>query len=204
MKKKKVLNAYAGIGGNRKLWGDEYEVTAIELEPKIAETYKNFFPKDIVIVTDAHQYILDHAHEFDIVWSSPPCQTHSRMMKATRHPKKRYSDMSLYQEILFLTHFYKGLFVVENVKPYYDPLIKPTQSLGRHLFWSNFEISPFFTEPNFKNFITSATVKETEELKKWLGLIYEGNLYYKGNHDPGQILRNCVHPEMGLHVFKSI
>jgi DNA (cytosine-5)-methyltransferase 1 len=26
----KILNLYAGIGGNRKLWGDEYEVTAIE------------------------------------------------------------------------------------------------------------------------------------------------------------------------------
>ena len=200
----KILNLYAGIGGNRKLWSNEHKITAIELEPKIAEVYKNLFPNDEVIVTDAHQYLLDHGHEYDFIWSSPPCQTHSRMMKATRHKKRRYSDMSLYQEIIYLQHFYKGNWVIENVKPYYEPLIKPSQVLGRHFFWSNFEIYPFFEEPKFKNFITSGTVKESEELKEWLGLNYEGNLYYKDNHCPGQILRNCVHPEMGLHVFNSL
>lgn len=33
----KILNLYCGIGGNRKLWGDEHEITAVEFEPKIAE-----------------------------------------------------------------------------------------------------------------------------------------------------------------------
>ena len=33
----KILNLYAGIGGNRRLWpDDEIEVTAVELNPKIA------------------------------------------------------------------------------------------------------------------------------------------------------------------------
>lgn len=26
----KILNLYAGIGGNRKLWGDDHEVTVVE------------------------------------------------------------------------------------------------------------------------------------------------------------------------------
>jgi hypothetical protein len=26
----KILNLYAGIGGNRKLWGDEHEIVAVE------------------------------------------------------------------------------------------------------------------------------------------------------------------------------
>lgn len=197
----KILNLYAGLGGNRKKWQD-VDVTAIEMEPDIAKVYKDQFPNDTVIIGDAHEYILNYANEFDFIWSSPPCQTHSRMMKATRHKKPRYSDMSLYQEILFLQHFYKGKWVVENVKPYYDPLIKPTSILGRHLFWSNFNI-PKFDIKQIDGFISAGTVKESEELKKWLGIHYEGNIYYKNNHCPGQVLRNCVHPDLGLHILKS-
>ena len=56
MQKIKVLNLYAGIGGNRKLWPDNVEVTAVELDPVIAEVYKGFFPDDEVVVGDAHDY----------------------------------------------------------------------------------------------------------------------------------------------------
>ena len=35
----KVLNLYAGIGGNRKLW-ENVEVTAVEIEPDIATVYQ--------------------------------------------------------------------------------------------------------------------------------------------------------------------
>lgn len=199
----KVLNLYAGIGGNRKKW-EGHEVTAVEMEPDIAKIYSDNFPNDTVVVGDAHQYLLDHAHKFDFIWSSPPCQTHSRMMKATRHKKNRYSDMSLYQEIIFLQHFFKGNWVVENVKPYYTPLITPTQILGRHLIWSNKQISPFFEMENHKNFIQADSPEEIKSLKEWIGIHYEGNIYYKGNHSPGQILRNCVHPDMGVFIFNEV
>jgi len=199
----KILNLYAGLGGNRKLWGDEHEVTAVEMEQEIADVYIKNFPNDKVIIGDAHQYLLNHSDEFDFIWSSPPCQTHSRMMKATRHKKKRFTEMELYQEILFLQHFYKGNWVVENVKPYYEPLIEPTTKMGRHYFWANFEVSKF-EMPNIKNFITSGTTKETDKLKDWLGIHYEGNIYYKNNHCPGQVLRNCVHPLVGKHVLNEL
>ncbi len=100
----KVLNLYAGIGGNRKLWKD-VEVTAIENNPKIAKIYQDFFPNDKVIVCDAHQYLLEHFEEFDFIWSSPPCPTHSKvryMGTKAKHPtcgtvlKKVYPDMNLY------------------------------------------------------------------------------------------------------------
>lgn len=42
-----------------------------------------------------------------------------------------------------------------------------------------------------------------EDLKKWLGLSYEGNIYYAGNHCPAQVLRNAVHPEIGRQVFSA-
>jgi len=162
--------------------------------------YKSLFPNDKVIVGDAHQYLLEHSDEFDIVWSSPPCQTHSRMMKATRHKKKRYTDMSLYQEIIFLQHFFKGKWIIENVNPYYEPLINPTAILGRHYIWSNFAISNFEIN-NLPNFIQDDTIAGYQRLKDWLGIYYEGNIYYKENHSPGQVLRNCVHPKMGLHIL---
>ena len=197
----RVLNLYSGLGGNRKLW-EGVEVTAVEMEEDIANVYKQNFPNDTVIIGDAHQYLLDHADEFDFIWTSPPCQTHSRMMKATRHKKKRFTDMSLYQEILFLQHFYKGKWVVENVKPYYEPLVRPTAFLGRHYFWSNFFI-PQFNLKSMPNFIQDDTVEGCQRLKDWLGIKYEVNIYYKGNHSPGQVLRNCVHPAMGQHVFDA-
>jgi len=112
--------------------------------------------------------------------------------------------MELYQEIIFLQHFYKGKYVVENVKPYYKPLIEPTSIVGRHYFWSNFDINNDIDIPKFNGFITAGTVAEANKLKEWLGISYEGNLYYKNNHCPGQILRNCVHPIMGKHVFDSL
>jgi DNA (cytosine-5)-methyltransferase 1 len=195
----KVLNLYAGLGGNRKHW-EEVEVTAVEMEEDIANVYRQNFPDDKVVIGDARQYLLDYGHDFDFIWTSPPCQTHSRMMKATRHKKKRFTDMSLYQEILFLQHFYKGKWVVENVKPYYEPLISPTAILGRHYFWGNFSISHFEVK-NIPNFIQDDTVAGCQRLKDWLGIQYEGNIYYKGNHSPGQVLRNCVHPDLGLHIL---
>ena len=138
----KVLNLYAGIGGNRKLWED-VEVTAVEYDPKIAEVYQSFFPNDKVVVADAHQYLLDHYKEFDFIWSSPPCQSHSRVRTMgvyNGNTKAIYPDMKLYQEIIFLQYFSKGRYVVENVRPYYKTLVPANVELHRHLFWTNFYI----------------------------------------------------------------
>ena len=119
----KILNLYAGIGGNRKLWGDGHEITAIENNESIAKIYSDFFPDDKMIITDAHQYLLEHFKEYGFIWGSPPCQKNSRMMKATRHNIVSYPDLRMYEEIILLTHFFKGKWVIENVKPYYKPLI---------------------------------------------------------------------------------
>ena len=85
----KILNLYAGVGGNRKLWPASCKVTAVEKDKKIANVYNKLYPDDTIITGDAHQYLLEHYSEFDFIWSSPPCQSHSRMVKATRHQNKR-------------------------------------------------------------------------------------------------------------------
>jgi len=196
----RVLNLYAGVGGNRQLWRD-CEVTAIESNPAIAKIYAKRFPEDTVIVTDAHDYLLQHSDEFDFIWSSPPCPTHSRMMKATRHRLRRYPDMRLYEEILFLQHFFKGWWVVENVIPYYEPLIPPTGSIERHLFWSNLPI-PSVDLPPKTDFIRTATLEGRHKLLEWLGMeFFEEVVYLPGSHDPCRILRNCVHPLIGKAIM---
>ena len=203
----KILNLYAGIGGNRRLWGNEHEITAIEINPQIAKIYQDFFPNDKVIVADAHQHLLEHYKEFDFIWSSPPCQSHS----TTNHFLKgqgiiRYADMDLYQEIIFLNYHFKGKWVVENVKPYYNVLI-PAQESGRHLFWSNFKITYLNTKIQIGTFNRKASdfaqkkenMKYMNPNKDWLGFNLS-HLKIKG-YNKRQILRNCFNPKLGLHIF---
>lgn len=198
----RVLNLYAGLGGNRKLWND-CRVTAVELEPKIAAVYHRLNPEDSVVIGDAHAYLLQHSEEFDFIWSSPPCQSHSRMSKATRHKSaRRYADMALYQEILFLKNYFKGRWCVENVVPYYEPLIAPSVRMGRHLFWLNYGCAPI-SVPTPPDFINRCNLAGKRAMMEWLGIHYPENIYYGTNHCPAQILRNCVHPTMGEHVFNS-
>jgi DNA (cytosine-5)-methyltransferase 1 len=195
---RKVLNLYAGLGGNRKKW-EGVKVTAVEISEDIARVYKEQHPEDELIIGDAHEYLHEHYQDFDFIWSSPPCQSHSRMVKGTRHNVSKYPEMSLYQEIILLKEHFKGRFVVENVAPYYTPLIRPTFKIDRHYFWTNFNVFPI-KHKNTKNFIME---QDPQKLKDWLGIQYEGNIYHKGNHDPCNVLRNCVHPDIGLHIYEE-
>jgi DNA (cytosine-5)-methyltransferase 1 len=142
----KILNLYACLGGNRYKWNEvksDIEVTGVEIDPELAKMYQKRFPQDKVIVGDAHQYLLENYKNFDFIWSSPPCPTHSRMRfsQSKNHNKENYRpvfpDLTLYEEIIFLENYYKGKYCVENVIPYYDPLI-PAKKRGRHLYWTNF------------------------------------------------------------------
>jgi len=194
----KILNLYAGIGGNRRLWPEGVEVTAVENNAEIAAIYQDFFPQDTVIVADAHQYLLDHHAEFDFIWSSPPCPTHSQLrfnlgFKANRKyakVKAVYPDMTLYKEIILLTHWFEGLWVVENTVPYYTPLIEP-QKVGGHVFWANFAIDKL----DIGNRNHRGGTVESLQLRKGFDL---------SKHDikeKRKILRNCVEPELGEHIF---
>jgi len=192
----RILNLYAGLGGNRKLWGDEHQVTAVEYDPHIAEIYHDYFPEDQVVITDAHQYLLEHYKEYDFIWSSPPCQTHSsfrfNICVRYRGTEPKYPDMRLYQEVIFLDKHFEGKWVVENVKPYYKPLIEPTNELQRHLFWSNFEIP----DKDFKkDKIRTAQIPDLQKLHGF-------NLDKYKLKDKRQILRNCVLPELGEYILE--
>lgn len=199
----KILNLYAGIGGNRKLWGNEHEITAVENNLEIAKIYQDFFPNDKVIVADAHQYLLEHYKEFDFIWSSPPCPTHSRLRKSMHGTRcggdAIFPDMRLYEEILFLEGYFEGKWVVENVISWYDPLIRP-YILERHYFWSNIILTNIKVSKGKIN-LTNGNNPETDEeqirrLEKDFGFDLSN---YKG--DKRTMLRNCVNPETALHIF---
>lgn len=197
----KILNLYAGIGGNRKLWGDEHEITSVEYTKDIADVYKSLFPKDTVIVGDAHQYLLEHFSEFDFIWSSPPCPTHS-VCNNFLHAQGtiRYPDMSLWQEIVFLQKWFKGKWVVENVKSYYPPLWKPTL-LDRHYFWSNFEITDFKTNRNFNITNARATTRKSPTEDMIALETYHGYSLPDNVKNKRLLLRNCVFPPLGKHIL---
>ena len=188
----RILNLYAGIGGNRKLWGDEHEIVAVEFDPAIAHAYQDRFPNDTVIVGDAKQYLLDHYKEFDFIWGSPRCQPHTRLINSqyTRDSyKPEYPDMSLYEIILFLQgHGRKCKWVIENVLPYYTPLVKPTVELDRHLYWSNFDISPIETQ---KDYVIKFVTKKDAPI----------NLDGYRIKDQRQVIRNQVNADIGKHIF---
>lgn len=189
----RILNLYCGIGGNRKLWGYEHEITAVDNVSEIAKIYQDFFPQDIVVIADAHQYLLEHYSEFDLIWSSPPCPTHSRLRLMQK--KKVYPDMKLYEEIIFLKHWYKGKWIVENVNSYYKPLIEPIL-LHRHYVWSNFGIS----DKSFPELRTCKIKNEREFLQKQFDI----NIDRYTGIDKRKLLRNCVVPEMGKHILDCV
>lgn len=200
----KILNLYACLGGNRYKWdevaqelGIEIQVTAVELDPELAKLYKERFPNDIVVVADAHQYLLEHYQEYDFIWSSPPCPTHSKSRFARRNSTvPKYPDQSLWQEIIFLEHCFEGKYVVENVKPYYDVFI-PAKTRGRHLYWTNFNL------PNVLSKRKSNFMEGKDEVKKWCDF-HDYDFYkYKGEQRRDKIARNLVDYEAGRTILET-
>ena len=198
----KILNLYACLGGNRYKWNEvkeDIEVTAVEWDEELAKLYQERFPNDKVIVADAHQYLLDHYKEFDFIWSSPPCPSHSRVrysQKSRDSFKAVYPDMKLYEEVLFLENYYSGKYVVENVIPFYEPLI-PAQKRGRHLYWTNFNLPNIINERKIN---ISSGKDEVSKLCEFHDYDFRK---YKGKQRTDKIARNLVDYEAGRTIFET-
>jgi len=202
MEKYKILNLYACLGGNRYKWDEiaNIEVTAVELDPEAARLYQERFPNDTVIVADAHQYLLDHFKEFDFIWSSPPCPSHTRLNISQKNRecwKPKYPSMLLYEEILFLQNFYNGKYCIENVIPYYEPLIQ-AQKRGRHLYWTNFTLPNDLKE---RKTIGIGTAKE--EVNKLCEFHDYDFRKYKGKQSVTKMARNLVDYEAGKTILET-
>ena len=206
----KILNLYACLGGNRYKWEEidpNIKVTAIELDPDLCELYQQRFKNDTVICADAHQFLLDHYQDFNFIWSSPPCPTHSRarFWGIGKNGKNAiYPDLKLYEEIIFLQNHYNGKFCVENVIPYYDPLI-PGQKRGRHIYWTNFKLPANINERKFLG-LCQRTKKNAYQGNEFEGLCefhqFDFNKY-TGKQNKLKIARNLVDYEAGKTIFET-
>lgn len=197
-----MLNLYAGIGCNRARWPDHFEVTAVEIDPDIAKIYRHRFEDDVVIVADAHEYLRKNFRDYDFIWASPPCPSHSRIWYSQKNSRELvYPDMRLYQEIVLLESWHEGEWVVENVKPYYEPLIRPTFTIDRHVFWSSSMIPPF--RYRRKVHIRDATKEELAEYHRIDGTTFEMMVELFGGRSR-KLLRNGLHEDMGRYIANSM
>ena len=144
----KILNAFAGHGGNRELWTDSQDqITAIEKNKLIADGYQERYPDDEVIVECAYTYIQKNYEKFDFIWCSPMCNRNSRF--ALYH-EQALPDLRLYELIVFLDTHFHGQYCVENTISWFRPLIEP-QRRGRHYLWTNFWLPEFNVDKQFIN-----------------------------------------------------
>jgi len=200
----KILNLYACLGGNRYKWNEvkeDIEVTAVELDKEAARLYQERFPNDRVIVGDAHQYLLDNYKNYEFIWSSPPCPSHSRIniSQYTRDNwTPRYPDMKLYEEIIFLDKYFTGKYCIENVIPFYEPLI-PAKKRHRHLYWTNFYL------PNILSKRKTFDISRTKNLIKALSEFHDYDFNkYKGKQRKSKMARNLVDYEAGKTIFETM
>jgi len=193
----KILNLYAGIGGNRKNWDTGHDVTAVEINDEIASVYSDFFPGDEIVVGDAHEYLKENFREFDFIWSSPPCPSHSWIRRAgvlNEQYDAKFPDMKLWQEIIFLEHYFDGDWVVENVESFYRQPVKP-QSRANHYFWSSFTI-PKIDSPN--------QIHNEGNISRWEELYgFDLSDYSFESVEKRKVLRNCVHPKIGEAILDA-
>jgi DNA (cytosine-5)-methyltransferase 1 len=196
----KILNLYACLGGNRYKWGNEHDITAVEWDEELARLYQERFPSDKVIVADAHQYLLDHYKEYDFIWSSPPCPTHSkaRYWGFGKNGKKPiYPDMKLYEEIIFLEYHFKGKYVVENVNPYYEPMLNPKKR-KRHHYWTNFILPSILSDRNDTSLVQASSIKALSEFHDY------DFTKYKGEQRRLKIARNLVDYQAGKTILDTV
>ena len=230
---KKALILFAGIGGFcQNIDWTGWDVTAVEIEPEIAQCYQDRFPNHKVIVGDAMEYLQNHWKEYigkdNLIQASPPCQTYSKLRYQLgvlgNHSEKPNAQMDhvfidpmLIQCIAFLATLptdNSPIWIVENVRPYFDWLIKFAPkfhfSLGRHYIWTN-ACLPIFLPPvpqtAAKRIMNKKTGKENIDffsLDRCRDAYGVDLTKYPKIKNKRQVLRNMFEPELGQYIFDAI
>ncbi len=126
--------------------------------------------------------------------------TLSNTLKVTNFSQNKGKDeiprYEIYQEIIFLDNFFNGKYCVENVIPFYEPLI-PAKKRGRHLYWTNF---------NLPNVLSDKKNPDFTRVKNQVKVMSEYHNYdftkYKGKQPVGKMANNLVHYEAGKLSLK--
>ena len=110
----------------------------------------------------------------------------------------KYPDMKLYQEIIFLDSFFNGKYCVENVIPFYQPLI-PAKKRGRHLYWTNFNL------PNILSGIKNPDFTRVKNQIKVMSVYHDYDFYkYNGKQSRSKMANNLVYYEEGKIIFETM
>lgn len=136
----KILDLFCGGGGASVGMAKYGDITGIDMEPQPEYPFK-------FIRGDALGFDIDFYRQFDIIWSSPPCQAYSVACANARKQGKEYPDLIEATRDLLLK--VNKPFVIENVPG--SPLITGLLLCGsmfnlnivRHRF---FEIGGFYTK----------------------------------------------------------
>lgn len=120
MRKHRILDLFCCEGGAAKGYADAgFEVVGVDLDPRFAKRYPYEF-----YANDALEFVKYHAHEFDAIHASPPCQAYS--VTKNGHSKKHPMLIEDTRAALIAT----GLpYIIENVVG--APLNEPLMLCGR-------------------------------------------------------------------------
>ncbi len=204
----KILDLFCGIGGVAKGFqrylleqGMSFEYYAVDVDPKVLRAHKKFNPLSNTILRDAYSFTDDELLEFDFIWASPPCETHSRLNFYNWGNPKKYKepDMRFY-ELIEMLYRLNIPFVVENVEPYYKPPIKPSVKVYRHVLWTNLSIRPFRVDlPNF-----SDVKDDVKSLTKYHGVPRDVVNTLGTARKARSALRDMVNPIVSYNIAKQI
>lgn len=203
----KILNLYSGLGGNRLKW-DGHDITAIENDGNLCSIYSARFPDDTVWQEDAIEFVENEdLQQFDFIWASPPCTTHSRT--TFFHGRKVPDLTQLFGLRMFLeSNAFHGLYCIENVQPYYKipEEWQPSAKIDRHRFWTNFDL------PSVDNLVNSRMLGTTRkdqntiiingkiaDLADYHDFPLEILMFFPTRKD--KVLRNMLHYSIGKYIL---
>ena len=92
---------------------------------------------------------------------------------------------------------FKGGFVIENVIPYYTPLI-PAQKRHRHLYWTNFKLPSKLSDRKAPQIGAG-----DNEVSKWCKFHDYNFRQYKGEQPVQKMARNLVDYEAGRTILET-
>lgn len=189
--------------------GDEWYAVEIELE--LARIYKDRFPGSYVTVGDAWN-CLDSIENYDLVIATPPCQSYTNAAGARRREPPDTRIIALLNALR--RH---GTYILENVNStWLQENLPGWQQSGRHLIWTNVVLTYLPEPPYPENFCfikgvparqrpgLSITESYIRDLQAWYGVSLNRRVYIRGNHDPGQVYREAMHPTLMKYIFDMV
>jgi len=170
-----------------------FEYVAVDNDRKVLQVHSLLNPHSKTVLEDAWLISDDRLLQYDFVWASPPCESHSVL--CWKRKDKPKPDMRLWWLIRRLRKL-KVPFIVENVRPYYGTILKPTAKAGRHLLWSNLSLKSVQLNSN-------VTFYDIHNRRDAL-VEYHGLPGWVARVATRDMLRDMMHPQLSYKLAKQV